>query len=661
MNAIFRRMQKRYAVTLLGLFLWLILTLAPWQGWLGGQYAIRFIISFVIFLLPGSLAAILIDRARPVNWPRLVLIGLTISTTLAGLLGLFARLLQLSFVFIQTGYLVIGAILLVGFLTFYEKGEGQPLVINFWEVLSLLIAVAVAVFIARMSLPRPIHDDSYTYNALVYYYQHAEALTFGFPAPLDRLNISRFWLAFWPLVEAILAGFSKVDGLLITGVYLAPALAVFALMATFALGRALGLSRHGAALAVVAQGFSLIRLSETNSPGFEFFSQLIEDKAVAAFIICPILFLLVIEYLENPEWRRLLLVGLGALAALFTHPVIFGMSCMIIGLYGFIALFHRQQRGAYLKLILLLILLTLIPYSFRFGDAGPQTGFNFTLRDLIQNGQESKLSGRVSYYANTPFYGISPEILKGMPFRISIAAWMVALFFFLKNKLARFTLAAFLVLGLSTLPYTGWLVGFFTTPQLLPRLTWLMPFGFAFALIVQVAEGLVLEKIKILGKFTNLLRPLAYIGAQAILIAGLIYTLPWATLNLGKPETNLRAYYAQYIDMGDVMNELELDHQPIIIGGPDETTNAILPSLTLKLWPLFFRVEIQGSQRDGWEALVGDKVEVHERYSRLVENHVEYLLVRNLAPWMQELLDVYPQNFKKIHWNSYLVLFRLNP
>ncbi len=188
-----------------------------------------------------------------------------------------------------------------------------------------------------------------------------------------------------------------------------------------------------------------------------------------------------------------------------------------------------------------------------------------------------------------------------------------------------------------------------------------MPFGFAFAFIVQIFEQLFIEKLRILNKFSHLLKPLTYISAKVVLILGLIYILHWATINLGKPDVNLQAYYQRYIEMGNAMNNLDVDNQPIIVGGPDETTNAIIPSLTRNLWPLVFRVEIQDQSRDLWESLVGDQIEVHERYSKLIQNHVEYLLVRNLAPWMQELLIAYPANFKMIHWNSYLVLYQLTP
>lgn|GEM_PF-1576126 len=655
------RIRQRYISILLCLLIWLILTLAPWQGLLGEQFLIRFLISLAIYVSPGIFISYLIEIRQPPDWLRLFLIGLLISTTITGILGLVARGLQLSFLFIQTGYILVGAILMVAVVIAYHKKVSLPFTTNLWDVLSLLVVVVLAAFTARMALPRPIHDDSYTYNALLYYYQHAEAITFGFPDPLGRLNISRFWIAFWPLVEAMLAGFSKLDGLFITGVYLAPVLAVCALLATFTLGRALGFSRRGAALAVTAQVFSLIRLSEVNLPGFEFFSQLIEDKAVAAFVICPILFLLVVEYLQNPKWKRLLLVSLGAIAVIFIHPVIFGMACLIIGLYGVIALFHRQQRWAYLKLIFLLVLLVLTPYSFRFGNSGFQNSLSFSIHETIQSGQISKLSGRIAYNENSLFYGISPELLKGFPYRLSLAASLVAIFFFMKNKLARFILASFLVLGICTLPYTGWLIGLFTTPPLLWRITWLMPFGLAFALLVQTGEHLLFKKVKIMDKFSCWMMPLIYLGTQAILVAGLFYILPWANLNLAKPDVDLRNYYQQYVDMGDVMNGLNLYHQPVIIGGPDETTNAIIPSLTRKLWPLVFRVEIPGDQRNLWDSLVGDQVDVHERYSRLVQNQVEYLLVRNLAPWMQELLDTYPANFRSLHWNSYLVLFQLTP
>jgi len=637
---------------------WLLLVFLPWQALFGEFLAGRFLLGFLLFLIPGTLTCFLIS-AVDLNWKRALLGGFVFSILGTGILGLLARLFQLNFVIIRTGFALWGAAVVFLFLRRDIRLDLAPARLSWWETAVLLVAAGGAVFFISLARPPLIHDDAFTYNALVYYYQNADRLDFVFPEALNRLEIPRFWIAYWPLVEALISELSQVDGLIITGCLLPPALAGLSFLGVYALGRTLGLPRAAAALAVLAQGLSLMRLTRFNQPGNLFFQRLTEDKVVAAFVISLVLFMFAVEYFEDPRRRRLMIVGLAALAMVFTHPIQFGMACMVIGVYGLPALLRQEVRWKYAALIAVLAAVVLIPYSFRFGGGEYQQSLSFSLEDVAENDESARFGvRRVDVVEGTRFYGISRYLTTGFPYEIGLAAAALSLLFFRRHILARFVLAAFLVLGVSMFPYTGWLVGFFTTPFQLWRLTWLMPFGLAFSLLVWTGLDLI-RRIAILQARTEWVQAATYLTAALVLAAGLVYLRPWAVGNLPPANRNLIDIYSNYVSMGRYMNAMAADH-PGIIGGPDAVTNSIIPSLTLKFDPLVFRVESGGEQTRLWRSLLAEGLKPEERYAALRGYRVEYMLVRGDPDWMAQLLSAYPGRIALIFADRRFKLYRLD-
>jgi len=638
---------------------WLFLVLFPWQDWFANFLIVRFIIGLILFLIPGTFTFLLIteDYSR---WSRWILGGLILSIFGTGILGFLLRLLQLNFIFMRLSFAVWGAVVIAIFILRGVKLNVQFEKLTWWEFVTLLIAVGCALFYASLAHPPLIHDDAFTYNALLYYYQHAEKINFIFPDALNRLEIPRFWIAYWPLVEALISGLGKVDGLIVTGSLLPPTLACFSFFGIYALGRTLSLPRPAASVAVIAQGLSLMRLTRFNQPGNLFFQRLTEDKVVAAFVISLILFIFVVEYLEDPKIRKLILVALASLAMVFTHPIQLGMACMIIGLYGLPSLFKKEIRWNYVVIIGILAVVLLIPYSFRFGGGEYQQSLSFSLEDVAENDEFARFGvRRIDVIEGTQFYGISRYLTTGLPYEVGLIAASVSLFFFWKHKIARFILAAFLVLGLSMFPYTGWLVGFFTTPFQLWRLTWLMPFGLAFGFLAWAGFE-ILQRIKFMQRWHSWLQPAIYVLVCTVLVAGIIYVRQWAVSNLSPTNLDLVDIYSNYISVGDFMNKLEVS-SPIIVGGPDATTNSIIPSLTLKFVPLVFRVQSGGEQTQLWKSFVGDNISPADRWARLQENNIEYLLLHGDPDWMVELITTYPNNFALLSDNKRFKLYKLNP
>ena len=339
-------LKNKNLLTAITIAVWLFFSLFPWQAWLQNFAILHFVIGLLIYLIPGVLMFLYITDDKNIS-PRVFLGGFVLSIFVTGLLGLFARLFQLNFTFIRWGFALWGAAAITLLFLQKEKVAFQFEKFIWWEIIIFVFVTGCMIYFAAITSLPLIHDDAFSYNALLYYYQHAPALDFVFPASMARLEISRFWIAYWPLVEALISGLSGVDGLFVAGAYLPPALACFSFIGIYTLGQTLGLPRAAAGAAVLAQGFSLMRLSRLNLPGNLFFQRITEDKVVAAFVISTILILLAVEYLEKPGTRKLILTGIAALAMAFTHPVQFGMTCMIIGVYGLPSLLNKAIRWKY--------------------------------------------------------------------------------------------------------------------------------------------------------------------------------------------------------------------------------------------------------------------------------------------------------------------------
>jgi len=652
-------MSKNKLYLVVVILAWLFLSLFAWQSWFESAAIPRFMVGLLVYLVPGILTFLYLSEDKNLS-PRVLLGGFVVSIFVTGLFGVLARLFQLNFTFIRWAFSLWGVAAIFLFAARNVKVTFQFEKFAWWEIISLLFAAGGAIYFASLAQPPLIHDDAFTYNALLYYYQHASVLDFQFPAALDRLEIPRFWIAYFPLVEAMISGLSGVDGLLITGVFLPPALACFSFLGIYSLGRFLGLPRAAAGLAILAQGFSLMRLTKWNQPGNLFFQRLTEDKVAAAFFLSLILILLAVEYLEKPSPRKLLLVGIAALAMVFTHPIQFGMTCMIVGVYGLPSLLDKTIRWKYVALIAVLAAVALIPYTFRFGGGEYSQTLSFSMEDVEENDESARLGvRRLDIIEGTGFYGISHYLTRGLPYEVSLVAVALSLFFFWKNKSARYVLAAFLVLGVSMFPYTGWIVGMFTTPFQLWRLTWLMPFGLAFAFLAWAVFELA-QKIKLIEQWKLWLQPAFYLSAFAAMLALVVYVRPWMAGNLPSNNLDMVDIYSNYVRVGESMNKLDVD-SPIIIGAPDATINAIIPSLTLKFSPLVFRVQGGGGQTKIWKSLVADGISPEDRLTKLRAGKVEYLLIRGEPDWLPEFREKNPDAVLLIFKDQRLSLYKLAP
>ncbi len=88
-----------------------------------------------------------------------------------------------------------------------------------------------------------------------------------------------------------------------------------------------------------------------------------------------------------------------------------------------------------------------------------------------ENDEFARLGSVELTLLKVPSFMVSPLLNPGLPYEVSmVAVNVLSIFFFWRHNSARYVLSAFLVLGMSMFPYTGWIVGMFTTPFQLWRI-----------------------------------------------------------------------------------------------------------------------------------------------------------------------------------------------
>jgi hypothetical protein len=645
------------------LIIWCLLWLFSWQINVDGYRWLRILVAVLGFSMPGMGLRILLQKDSDINWLRVVPESFIISISITGFLGVLARLWVQSFSFIYWGLFLFGFICMVASFYHFQKLSPKvtpPTLPSIWQCIGILLVVIIGVFSMRTAIPSLILEDDFTYNAQLNYFQNADQYTFDFDGALSRMSIARFWIAFWPLVEAVLSQLSGLHGVLVTGIYIAPILVGLSIFAVYNLARGLGLGQLESLLAITAQLVALLRLTTNGEAGFMYFDRFPEDKVVAAFVLAPVVLLTFVELLQEVTRKKTLLLALLAGGLLWTHPVMLGMTALIAGIYGMLTLLERGKLASLGVGVSVFFILMLTPLSFRFFST--QDVYEYTMEDAMVQGRENMLkSGYLTVLENERYYGISSSITQGFPYEILALAALLGMFIIKRDRAGRFVFAAFLTLGLAMIPYTGWVIGLATSPFQLWRVTWIMPFGIATAFLIQF----ILKGIRFIPKIRDYPEPInkaSFLLAQVLLVGLFVYILPWAHGNLkfGTQKPGFVRWYEEYIEVGEVIDKFEPSGQ-VLVGGPDRRTNDIIPSLTYNVELISFRNERGGGNAILWETLIGDSTPTPERLDLLRETNVTYILLRDSATWLEELSPTEAAHFTLLFENKKLKLFEFSP
>lgn len=517
---------RRYAGNpyLIAALIWVIawLILLPSSAWITAEPWIRLIVAAWMFLIPGCTVSILLMETRigPLGH---VLGGVAISIFIVGALSAVARFFHLPFTFIKTAFAASG---LIGFVLLAALSVGmadlfrsRPIPIASFVVLLFLMTIAVGTaWGGRMPL------DNIRYLAYLTTWQHSPALNFrdvffGLP----DVGQVRYWLAVFPMDEALLADMTGLHGLLLLGFYLEPMLVVLGILAAYYLYAVLFPSRLQAMAATLIHIMVLVLLKRSPQPGSFFFWNLNQDKAFAAFILWPIFFVATRHFLTSPTRRSALYLLMCGLSITFTHPIFLAYTVFIAGLSGVISLLVRKEYRLLLVFSVLLAVIILPAASLRLVGIPWVNQHIFGVSSALNNpavfDYESASESRgidllVSHMDGTPFYGFNPTRLQffynDVPTNgflafltwsflwVTILGFVWALFNFRKNDLAPLVAAASLLVLLGIIPYTGWLVGFFVSARMLWRIPWLYPIGLVSMLLITETWKFLMGGIRVL-------------------------------------------------------------------------------------------------------------------------------------------------------------------
>ncbi len=322
---------------------WFLLIFLPWATWLPTLPTVRLALALLMFAIPGwGISMLLVgDRFTLLTHAS---VGLALSVILVEALGLFGRIAHLPFAYIKPTFSVVGLACILALIVTFHSGKVLYKPKTFSPAIWVLLATILSAGIAISLLDRFTGDD-FIYLSYLTTWQHAPQLNFNLVFTPDAYTDSiRFWLEMFPINLALLSELSGLHGLLLTGFYLEPFLVSLALLSAFNLYQTFLQSDSQAIIALLVQFTLLVFLipKTGQQPGYVFFFRLTEDKAFAAFILAPALFVALSAFLEKPSRGTGIYVLLAGLALSLTHPIMLAYSIFIAGIFAAVVTLDSQ-------------------------------------------------------------------------------------------------------------------------------------------------------------------------------------------------------------------------------------------------------------------------------------------------------------------------------
>lgn len=492
---------------------WLLLVTIPWGQWLSAQGNILLIFAvdmfrlgaaLALFLVPGAVFFLLLKEKGEDTWDLLGLIpiGFALSVALIEALGLLGRVAGFSFNLVRHLFALAGAAAFVLSL-FMDISDIRKK--KFAQVLGSLVQnpplVVALIFVFLLTFSDYLFFiDDVTYGAYVTNWQHSSRLGFqNLIHDPGTVELVRFWLAMFPMSVSWLSAVSGVPGILLLGNYLEPFLTSLAVLTLYWFLRRLGLSNQAAGFSALAQ-FSLMAWmhGEEWPVGTWFFQSLSEDKVAAVFLLSPVFFAFVLDFLERPTGRNLSLVLASGLGIMLTHPVILFLACVVAAELALFAQISKRANWPSLFLLWAIFILLMIPYAaIRLLDrTGEITG--------PYSGGQAAATFQIERYANIVsdvFYGLNPGVLKfvhlpfeggfyaayqyfrAFPILLLLLAGALSILRLRRGPLYWYLAASILLTFFAAVPYTGWILGYFISARLISRASWFVPLGLSATLI----------------------------------------------------------------------------------------------------------------------------------------------------------------------------------
>lgn len=486
--------------------IWFLLWYWHWQSNFNPYIWFRLGVGLLLFIIPGLCLYGLVTERRGLTFSH-VIFGFVLSHLIYAMLGTAGRFFHLSFETIKLLMVLLGAILLCGYLLaqFQSGVKFSVRNLELSRILPVILLILVSLAACLVVIQRVHTDDDMTYLAFLTNWQNTTQLDFNdviFGEP-DQIH-PRFWIMSAPFAQALLSDISNVPGMVLLGGYYEPFLLILAVLSWYELARTLGFTPRAAGASSILHLVFLLLLSEYLHPGAPFFTQLGADKATAAFIMAPVFFQSLIHYFYHSTKRNGFLFLLTGLSLTFMHPVILAYSVFIGGLLVLFRMKRLSLARAVAPVGILLVILT-PQVALRFVNTSSQTEIPYVPENVLS---QQDIENLIRRWGDTRFYGFNPSILEmKIPYEESIPlpnwfktqGWLLlpvlsvvfAVKLFKEKTAAQFLLACFLLCALAWIPFTGWIIGYFLSAWMLERAVWLFPFGLsAVFLVLAIREHL---------------------------------------------------------------------------------------------------------------------------------------------------------------------------
>lgn len=577
-------------------FAWIIIWVIPWADWLVFKW-LRLGVGVILFLVPGVVFSLLLAGDQ-FDLPFHLLVGFVISVFYVEVLGLIGRIFGLPFdyikpIFVFTG--IVEILLLQKFKAHQLRFQSAG-----FSITHVFILIALITFSILLNLQSRFFGDDFSYLAELTNTQQSSSLGFNdniFGS--DRLQPIRFWLAMFSVALAFISEISSLHGLWLLGHYLEPWLVVGSVLSMYYLNKHFLQSDRKAVIALIFQIVFFALLRDTQQVGNIFFNRLSEDKAFAAFVQVPILLIVMDNLRQRFNLQNIILVLSVGWGLSLTHPIILSFSLFVVVIYLLITtLLIGRDYGKFLLLMIVIVVLVLPVAPLRFIDS-PTAPTTYDLNSALEFSSKKK----IAFLEGTPFYGFNPERIQIRPDvdRTSLLAtflswtylWIVLLAFvwsivnLRKKAIAPFMTATSLLVLVTLLPFTGWIVGKFVTARMLWRTPWLLPIGmFGLVLLEEAASFLAKKlparfKINVGGMLINILL------LSGIAIAGYftygVYGSRWKAY---EARDEYKKNLAELVQVGKFL-ESNIDQPSIFIA--NQKTMPYLPGLSSKADVVFFR------------------------------------------------------------------------
>ncbi len=509
--------------------------------------SLRLGIAIFIFILPGAFLFLLFrgEKDHLFELHGILPIGFALSVSIIGAIGLIGRFFSFSFEMVENIFMLmgLGELALLALLkpnVTLRKEHLKEFAAEIFGNGFLFWALILGSFFTFNE--HLFFIDDTTYQAYLTNWQNSGHLGFNniihyFPGVIEN---ERFWLALYPMGQAFLSDLSGVPGILLFGNYLELFLVPLAIITLYWFARTLGLSRNAAGFSALFQVILYMWMIGAHWPvGFWFYLNMAEDKVSAVFLLAPVFFFFVLSYLRAPRGYNLLLVLVSGIGLTLTHPVILFFSCFIATGLAIFSLMTKRSGLRVLQRLAGVFVMLLMPYLFiRLYQHLHQMPGTF-------DAQSARASFQIERYTNVVndiFYGLNPEVLKLfdiphesniygayqilrlLPVFLAVIGAFLAFRRLGKGELYWYVLTSVLLVALATIPYTGWLLGYFVSARLISRASWFSPLGLAGALVFIsilnrfVASPVVGEKARsYINKFKLIVNPATRVFASAVM------------------------------------------------------------------------------------------------------------------------------------------------